>query len=133
LFELFGDLLDELNDQASKSLVSDFDKRRNESKALFPCHKVGYAGGQIGFRPIPEIIWHSRHAFEEKGHRDFQKIGGLLELAGAYPVGAFFVFLNLLKGNSESIRKVGLRIAEHQAPHADARSDMTVDRVNRVT
>src|SRR5580704_229076 len=68
-------------------------------------------------------------AFEEELHGHAENVRNLLQPAGADPVDALLVFLDLLEGKVEAVGQGGLRHAEHQAAHPYARADMLVGRV----
>jgi hypothetical protein len=57
-------------------------------------------------------------------------MGQLMKAAGADPVGALLVLLDLLERQSQSIRQLHLAEAEHQSTHADTATDMLVYRVS---
>ena len=63
---------------------------------------------------------------------DIEDAGRLLEAAGADPVNAFLVFLDLLKGDSEDRSELALAHAEHRAAHPQPCADVNVDGVQRV-
>ena len=44
-------------------------------------------------------------------------------------IGALFVFLDLLKGQSEGLTQLFLAHVEHHAPHTQPASDVLVDRI----
>jgi len=71
----------------------------------------------------------TRGIFEEEGNRDIEDAGDILEAAGANTVGALFVFLDLLKRNSEAFAELFLAHAKHRAAEAYAATDMNVDGV----
>ena len=67
-----------------------------------------------------------RQSFEEEGWRRLKNIRELLHSAGAYSVGALFVFLNLLKCEADGVAKFFLAHAKHEPSHTDALSHMLV-------
>ena len=67
-----------------------------------------------------------RTALEEERHRDLQDMGDVLQPARADAVGAFLVFLHLLKGDAERVPELGLAHAEHHAAHAHAAADVLI-------
>lgn len=71
----------------------------------------------------------TRSVFEEEGDRDIENGGDILETAGANAVGALFVFLDLLKRDSETFAELLLAHAKHRAAEAYAATDMNVDGV----
>ena len=66
-------------------------------------------------------------ALEEECHRYLQDVGDLLQPTGSDAVGALFVFLDLLKSETERIAKLFLTHGEHHATHAHPAADMLVD------
>src|SRR5579862_8055723 len=68
-------------------------------------------------------------AFKEELDGHAENVRDLVQPAGADPVDALLVFLDLLEGEVEAFSQGGLRHAEHQAAHADARADMLIGRV----
>jgi hypothetical protein len=56
-----------------------------------------------------------------------------MQPAGADPVGASLVFLDLLKGQSDRLSKLFLAEAEHISAEPHAGADMDIDRVRLVT
>ena len=67
-----------------------------------------------------------RQSFEEEGWRRLKNIRELLHSAGAYSVGALFVFLNLLKREPDGVPKFLLTHAKHEPSHTDALPHMLV-------
>jgi hypothetical protein len=61
-----------------------------------------------------------------------QDTGHLLEPAGADTIGAFLVFLNLLKSQSERIAKFFLAQAQHQPAHPHSAAHVLVDWIRRL-
>ena len=53
----------------------------------------------------------------------------MLEAACPDPVGAFFVFLDLLKGDAEALSELFLAHSEHRSPKANATANVYVDGV----
>lgn len=70
-----------------------------------------------------------RRPFEEKRDRHLKYLGDLLKSAGADAVGSLFVFLDLLKCETEGIAELLLTHAQHHPTHAHARTDVLVDRI----
>ena len=66
------------------------------------------------------------------GDRDLKDMGDLLQPARADPIGALFVFLDLLKCQPERVAKLFLAHSQHHAAHTNATSDMLVGRVRRL-
>jgi hypothetical protein len=55
-----------------------------------------------------------------------------MQPAGADPIGASLVFLDLLKGQSDRLSKLFLAEAEHVSAEPNAGADMDIDRVRLV-
>jgi hypothetical protein len=70
-----------------------------------------------------------RSAFKKIGGRNFQDPRNLLEPAGADPVNALFIFLDLLKCQAQGISQFFLTHAKRHTPHADAAADVPIDGV----
>jgi hypothetical protein len=56
----------------------------------------------------------------------------VLQPAGADPVGALFVFLDLLERQPERVPELLLAHAQHHPPHPNACADMFIGRVWRL-
>src|SRR4051794_32005064 len=67
-----------------------------------------------------------RRRIKEKCNRDVQRLGDPLQSTCADSIDAFLVFLNLLKGHSDLIGKLGLRKTTFQPPRSDTPSDFLV-------
>jgi hypothetical protein len=59
-------------------------------------------------------------------HRRVENLRNRLQPAGADAIGALLVFLDLLEGQPQRIRKLLLAHAEHHAAHADAAADILI-------
>src|SRR6266576_1513992 len=70
-----------------------------------------------------------RRTLEEECNGDLQDLRDVLESTRADAVGAFLVFLYLLKRDAERIAELRLAHAEHHPAHAYAAADVPVDRV----
>ena len=55
----------------------------------------------------------------------------MLQAAGADPVDAFFVFLDLLEGDPERLAQFFLAHFHEDTLHPNAIADMTIDRIRR--
>ena len=66
-------------------------------------------------------------AFEEERHRHAQRLGNLLQAAGADPVRALLVLLDLLERDAEGVPETFLAHPDHHAAHPDAGTDVLVD------
>lgn len=64
---------------------------------------------------------------EKRSDRHAQYLGNLGEAAGANPIRAFFVFLNLLKCHADLFAELGLRYASCHALDANSTSHFDVD------
>ena len=73
------------------------------------------------------------HVVEEERDRDVQHATEIMQPAGADPVGASLVFLNLLKSQSDRFSKLFLAEAQHVSAEPDAGADVDIDRVRLVT
>jgi hypothetical protein len=71
----------------------------------------------------------SRRPVKEKRNRYVKDVRELLKTAGANAVGALLVLLDLLEGQSQSVRQPRLRKVEHKSSHADASTHVAVYRV----
>ena len=69
------------------------------------------------------------HPQKRKRSGNAQQARKLLQPARADAIGAFLIFLNLLKSNAKRVRELFLAHADHQPPHSQAGADMNVDRV----
>jgi hypothetical protein len=54
---------------------------------------------------------------------------GVLQPTGTHSIGALFVFLDLLKGQSEGSTQLFLAHVKHHASHTQPASDVLVDRI----
>ena len=81
-------------------------QRKGDANALLGAERA-FRGVQNIATALPCLF----KALEEIGHRKIQHLGDGMEPAGANPIGAVFVFLNLLKTDTERIRELLLRNA----------------------
>ena len=70
-------------------------------------------------------------ALEEICHRHLQRVGDFLKPAGAHSIGAFFVFLNLLKRQVEASGEFLLAYAEVLATQPHSTSNILIRRIWR--
>jgi hypothetical protein len=70
-----------------------------------------------------------RRAFKKIGRGNIERSRNLLESARANPVNALFIFLDLLKCQTQGFSQFFLAHAKHHAPHADAAADVAIDGV----
>ena len=78
----------------------------------------------------PRIRHHlpvSRGIFKKEGNRSVQNSGNFLKTACTNAVGPFFVFLDLLKGNSQGIAQFFLAHSDHGAAQSDAAANMNIN------
>ena len=74
------------------------------------------------------VLGRGRGAVEERGQRDAEHIGDLVEPAGADPVGALLVFLHLLECHADLLAELALRQPLLQPADADILPDQDIDR-----
>jgi hypothetical protein len=127
----FGDdLLDQRNDRAPNLRVFD------SSVCLYQCHPIGRREKSTHvtryrrptFREFREMKL-ARRPLKEKRHRYTKDVRQLVKAAGADAVGALLVLLDLLEGQSQSVRQLRLCKVEHKSSHADAPTHVAVYRV----
>ena len=66
---------------------------------------------------------------KKKAGGTFKRRRNLLQSAGANPIGAFFIFLNLLERQPQGLAEFLLTHAEKDSAHTDPAADMAVDRI----
>src|ERR1041385_7285470 len=127
-------LFDELDDTAAQLRVLNAHKRLDQRQAIGGRQKIRDVSGRRRlFQSLrPAAAGRSRRALKEKRDRHLQDERDLLQPARANPVGALFVFLDLLEREAERVAELLLTHAPHHAAHADAAPDMLVDRVRRL-
>ena len=69
---------------------------------------------------------------EEEGHRHIEDAGDMLEPAGTDAVGAFFVLLDLLECDPETLAQLFLAHAKHHAAQPDAAADVNINGIRRL-
>ncbi|CUX09649.1 hypothetical protein AGR7B_Cc10313 [Agrobacterium deltaense RV3] len=125
-----GERLDEIDETAANLRVGDLHEGAVQLQTFSRGQKVDHI---VGARRL-------RHAgcaasliagciFEKKGNGHIKDRGNILEAAGANAVRAFFILLDLLKGNSETFTQLLLAHSEHGSAKANSASDMNVDGV----
>src|SRR3984893_6267720 len=129
-----GDLLDQVDDAPSQLGIIDTRKRLGEGEAVRGGEKIGHIGGRGRLTDV--VVARSRldvrRALEEERDRHLKDVRNVLQPAGTDTVGAFLVFLDLLKRQTESVAKLLLAHRQHHPAHAHAAADMFVDRVRRL-
>src|SRR3984893_7485045 len=94
-----GDLLDQVDDAPSQLGIIDTCKRLGEGEAVRGGEKIGDIGGRGRLTDV--VVARSRldvrRALEEERDRHLKDVRNVLQPAGADPIGAFLVFLDLLK------------------------------------
>jgi hypothetical protein len=79
--------------------------------------------------PFGKTLIRRAHAVVEEIDRHTQNARNLEQPPGADPVDAFFVFLHLLKSESQKIAQLLLTHADQHAPYAHAIADLYINRV----
>src|SRR5439155_7794687 len=87
---------------------------------------IGRGGGLLHSVGWAVQVWCT---LEKKRHRNLQDVRNLLQPAGADPVRALLVFLDLLEREAKPIAELLLAHAQHHATHAHTAPDMLVDGV----
>src|SRR5579862_8353202 len=129
-----GDLLDQVDDAPSQLGIADARKCLGERQSVRGGEKIGDIGRR---RRLTHVVvarsrLSMRRALEEERDRHLKDIRNMLQPAGADAVGAFLVFLDLLKGQAERVAEFFLAHREHHPAHAHAAADMFVDRIRRL-
>lgn len=73
-----------------------------------------------------------RRILEKKRGRHIQESGYLLQSAGADPIHAFFVFLDLLECDPERFAELLLAHIHEDSLHPNAIADMSINRIRRL-
>src|SRR5262245_64439613 len=105
---LAGDLFNEIDDPATELGLLDPRERLSERQALGGREEVRHVGGRWCFFHTIHAGVQRGGAFEEECNRDLQNMGNLLQSAGADPVRALLVFLDLLERQAERIPQLFL-------------------------
>ena len=119
---------DQLDDGAAKLCRADFHEAGDQRQPVGRGQEFRDMGERRRLGGVRFRARDAGRAFKEKFHRHLENVRDLLQPAGADPVDALLVFLDLLEGKVEAVGQGGLH-AEHQAAHADARADVLVGRV----
>ena len=120
----------QIDDAAPELGVLDPHESLGQGEAFGGGEEIGHIGRRWRFlQPVVMPAVRRGRAFEEERHRNLQDVGDLLQPAGADAVGAFFVFLHLLEGQTERVAELFLAHAEHHSPHPYAAADVLVDGV----
>src|SRR5580704_17823700 len=100
-----GDLLDQVDDATPQLGIIDARERLGEGEAVRGGEKIGDIGGRrrLTHMLVARSRLNMRRALEEECDRHLEDIRNLLQPAGADPVGAFLVFLDLLKRQAERV------------------------------
>ncbi len=69
------------------------------------------------------------HIVKEKLNRDIENTRHVVQSAGADAIGAFFVFLYLLKGQIETFTKFFLAHSDQHSPHPQPAANMNINRI----
>src|SRR5436305_4810698 len=126
-----GDMLDQIDNAAAEFCIGDARKGASQRQSFRGREKVRDVCRRRAFAKPIDARDAARTALEQKRDRDLEDLGDLLDAAGADPVGAFLVFLNLLEGETQGFAELFLAHAEHDAAHAHATADIFVNRVGR--
>src|SRR5580704_14170871 len=135
LILVVGDLLDQIDDAPSQLGIADARKRLGERQSIRGREKIGDIGRRGCLTDV--VLTHSpqlniRRALEEERDQYLKDVRNLLQPAGTDPIGAFLVFLHLLKRQTESVAELLLAHRQHHSAHAHAAADMFVDRIRRL-
>src|SRR3984957_18470425 len=135
LLLVVGDLLDQIADGPAQLGIADARKRLGERQPVRGREKIGDIGR--GGRLTDVVVARSpqlniRRALEEECDWHLKDDRNLLQPAGTDAVGAFLVFLDLLKRQAERVAELLLAHRQHHPAHAHAAADMFVDRVRRL-
>src|SRR5271154_6875689 len=96
-----GDLLDHLDNAAPKLGVGDARECAGQRQGLGGRQEIRDVSRRGAFGETVGAGGAAGAALEQKRYRDLKYFGDLLNAAGPDPVGALFVFLNLLEGEAE--------------------------------
>jgi hypothetical protein len=125
-----GDLLDKIDDGSSKFGVPNLHERFGEPESVRRGKIVRY----ILWRRCVDVCFMSsalmRRSIEEKNYRNLQYLRNMLQAACANTVSAFFIFLHLLERQSKGISDIRLGHIKHHAAHAQALSNIFINRVS---
>jgi hypothetical protein len=123
---LLGNPLDERDDGPSEFRACDAIEGHAECEAVSRRHKfcdIFWERCPPGCRIGSLLV---RCALKEKPDWYLENAGDLLKAAGPNAIGAFFVFLNLLEGQSQASAKFRLAERQHLAAHPHLTADMAV-------
>src|ERR1700704_2877949 len=92
-----GDLFDHIDNAASKLGVGDARERTGQRQTLGGCKKIGNISRRSPLAEASGARGAARSSLEQERYRHLKYFGDLLKATCSDPVGAFFVFLNLLE------------------------------------
>lgn len=118
---------DQIHDPAADLRVLDAHKCLVQGQALGGGEEVHHIGCRLRLAEAISLLRRPWSIFKEEGYRDFQDGRDVLETARPYAVRAFFIFLNLLKGDSEAFTKLLLAHAKHHSAQPHTAADMNVN------
>src|ERR1700730_14598747 len=95
-----GDLFDQIDDAATELGIGDARECARQRQTFRGREEIGDVGRRASFAETFGRSGAGRTSLEQEGDRDLEDLGDLLDAAGADPVGAFLVFLDLLKGEA---------------------------------
>src|ERR1017187_10286654 len=119
-------LPNEVDDATPQFDVLDLHEGFGERQAVGGGEKFGHVGDRRrhGF-PLRQRR-HTRPTLEEEGHWHLQDLRDLHKPARAHSIDALLVFLHLLKGQPNRIRKFRLAHSKHEPRHAHSAAHMLV-------
>ena len=103
-----------------RSLLSEIHPGTFAETVAVPVRNVLAMPTGLTFAEAACLARRMRRAFKEERNRDLQNVSDRLQPAGANTVGAFFVFLDLLKGQAKGVAELFLTHAQHHPAHAHA-------------
>src|SRR4029079_12905334 len=128
---LGGKRLHQIDDPAAHLDVTDLDEGPVELKPFGTAAEFDGERhrGVFGKSPVATGGLPARGILEEESDGNAQDGGDRLQTAGANPVRALFVLLDLLKGDAEIFTQLFLAHSKHIATQPDATPDMDIDRI----
>lgn len=100
-------------------MIADLQHRLDDGDTLFRCHERREWGA--GGRPALGEI------FEELRNIAFEHVSNIEQQLGTYPVAAFFVFLNLVEREAESLAQIFLTHPDFEAARLNTRGYQCLD------
>ena len=107
------DGFDEMHNRTPDRFVADAHERLDKGLSVGGREKICSVDGGRRLCLFRRLAGSLRNALEEKGHGDIEYMTKLLQAARADPVGALFVFLDLLKRQAQLHSEPFLAHAEH--------------------